>query len=135
MIEPRRTTELTLLELKIIQAILNVAETSEAVDIILWKLGHQITFMTPESEPEYDKRHGGPWDRGSADAYYGRPNVPHYYVRGSITSPRIGIEHMTAPCIAAYNVGYAETIASGDRKDWGGPDVVLDDDMEGDDNE
>ena len=25
-------------------------------------------------------RHGGPQDRGSADAYYGRPYDPHYSV-------------------------------------------------------
>ena len=28
---------------------------------------------------EHDKRHGGPYDRGSADAYYRRDFDPHYY--------------------------------------------------------
>ena len=27
---------------------------------------------------KYDERHGGPWDRGSADSYYGRGSNPHY---------------------------------------------------------
>ena len=26
-----------------------------------------------------DRRHGGPYDRGSADSYYNRPRRPHYY--------------------------------------------------------
>ncbi len=27
----------------------------------------------------FETRHGSPYDRGSADSYYGRPRIPHYY--------------------------------------------------------
>ena len=30
-------------------------------------------------QPDIDKRHGGPWDRGKADSYYSRSPKPHYY--------------------------------------------------------
>ena len=30
-----------------------------------------------DSSSKYDQRHGGPWDRGSADSYYGRGYGPH----------------------------------------------------------
>lgn len=31
----------------------------------------------------YDQRHGGPYDRGSADAWYGRDFDPHYWPQGT----------------------------------------------------
>ena len=61
-------------------------------------------------------RHGGPQDRGSADAYYGRPYDPHYYVGDSITSERVEKADMTEGEIAAYYYGYDN---EDDRKDWG----------------
>jgi len=61
-------------------------------------------------------RHGSPQDRGSADAYYGRPLSPHYYVGNSITSRRVGEDEMTWGEISAYNYGYDN---EDDRKDWG----------------
>ena len=34
--------------------------------------------------PQFDrKRHGGLFDRGSADSYYGRPQDPHWYPEGT----------------------------------------------------
>ena len=39
--------------------------------------------------------HGSPFDRGSADAYYGRESDPHYYPAGSYVGERIGQEKMT----------------------------------------
>lgn len=68
--------------------------------------------------PDTASRHGGAYDRGSADAYYGRPPEPHYYTGPSYTSIRIDADNMTPEEIAAYNQGYADQVRSGDRKDW-----------------
>lgn len=64
----------------------------------------------------YDKRHGGPYDRGSADAYYGRAFVPHYYImEKSMFSARVEERDMTDDQIEAYRAGYEEET---DRKEW-----------------
>jgi hypothetical protein len=55
-----------------------------------------------------ERRHGGPEDRGAADAYYGRPFAPHYFVGGSYTSERISQSYMTPEEIAEYKTGYDE---------------------------
>ena len=68
---------------------------------------------------EHDKRHGGPWDRGSADSYYGRPRVPHYWTGGTGKGQRIDAAGMSSAEIAAYYAGYDDNEASGDKKDWG----------------
>lgn len=60
------------------------------------------------SQPNYDPRRGGPYDRGSADSYYGREFDPHYYVDATSTSELIGLKDMTAAEIVAYTVGYRE---------------------------
>ena len=73
--------------------------------------------MTDTRTP--DTRHGGPWDRGGADSYYARPRAPHYYLGGTSKSPRVEQGGMTAEEIAAYNAGYNENEANGDKKDWG----------------
>jgi hypothetical protein len=61
------------------------------------------------------ERHGGPYDRGSADAYYDRPFEPHYYVGNTYQSPRIGEDQMTEKQISEYSAGYGE---EEDRKEW-----------------
>lgn len=61
------------------------------------------------------RRHGGPEDRGSADAYYGRPFNPHYYEGATGNSKRIEKAEMTPEEIAAYRKGYANET---DRKVW-----------------
>ena len=63
----------------------------------------------------YDQRHGGPFDRGAADAYYGREYDPHYYVGGTHMSERVGFARMTAEEIVAYTAGFRETEL---RKDY-----------------
>ena len=63
----------------------------------------------------YDKRHGGPYDRGSADAYYRRPFRPHYFVKGTYSSEEIQSADMTDDQIEAYRTGYEEET---DRKEW-----------------
>ena len=65
----------------------------------------------------YDGRHGGCFDRGSADSYYGRPRKPHYYVGGTSTSELV--EELTEYEIEAYNAGYDYNEQYGDKKDWG----------------
>ena len=62
------------------------------------------------------KRHGGPYDRGSADSYYRRRREPHYYEGGTYTSKRI--VDLTAEEIAEYNLGYDNNEAFGDHKDY-----------------
>jgi hypothetical protein len=54
----------------------------------------------------YDQRHGGPYDRGGADAYYGRPFSPHYFQKGTATSPKYEQHEMTPDQIEAYTAGY-----------------------------
>lgn len=64
----------------------------------------------------YDQRHGGPYDRGGADAYYHRAFEPHYYRGATYQSERVEADGMTEAEIAAYAAGYHGTT---DRKDWG----------------
>ena len=52
-----------------------------------------------------DTRHGGAYDRGGADFYYGRPNKPHFY-KGNTGSVLVEEKDMTSDEIEAYNRGY-----------------------------
>ena len=65
----------------------------------------------------YDQRHGGPFDRGGADYWYGRPFRPHYFEGGTYQSEEI--TDLDADQVAAYRAGYAAAEAQGDQKDWG----------------
>jgi hypothetical protein len=58
--------------------------------------------------------HGGPRDRGSADAYYGRPKDPHKYPEGTYNGERV--TDLSEEELAAYHYGYDN---EDDRKDWG----------------
>ena len=66
-----------------------------------------------------DVKHGSPYDRGMADAYYGRRRDPHYWPEGTYKGHRIGWEHMSNDEIVEYNKGYDDQVAEGDFKDWG----------------
>ena len=66
-------------------------------------------------------RHGGAYDRGSADGWYERRRDPHYYVGASYSSDRVSIVDMSAEEIAAYNDGYSQQT---DHKDWGRDDEL-----------
>ena len=68
------------------------------------------------TEQQYDKRHGGAWDRGSADSYYRRPYEPHKYVAGTGTSERV--ESLSADDLAAYRAGWNYNEELGDFKEW-----------------
>ena len=61
-----------------------------------------------------NKRHGGPYDRGSADAYYRRPANPHYYE--GPTRATQAIFEMTDQQVKEYNTGYRDQVASGSFK-------------------
>ena len=55
---------------------------------------------------QYDTRHGGAYDRGSADAYYGRSYDPHLFRGDTYSSERVELADMTADEITAYTAGY-----------------------------
>ena len=67
---------------------------------------------------KYDERHGGAWDRGSADSYYGRPRDPHYWPFGTYKGTRVEAAQMSADELEAYNAGYDENEHSGNKKQW-----------------
>lgn len=67
----------------------------------------------------YNDRHGGAFDRGSADSYYRRLFRPHYYVGNTGQSEEVTEPDMTAEQIAAYRAGYDHNEKSADFKDWG----------------
>ena len=66
----------------------------------------------------YDQRHGGPYDRGTCDSYYGRDYWPHYFVGDTYKSLRVDMEQMTPAEIVAYTAGYTNNEANGDKKEW-----------------
>ena len=67
--------------------------------------------------PQFDRRlHGGLWDRGSADSYYGRPRDPHWYPKG--TYEGAPIVDLTAAELSEYHAGYDHNEQYGHRKSW-----------------
>jgi len=66
----------------------------------------------------YDKRHGGPYDRGSADSWYRRNSEPHYWTGGSYQGEHITENQMTKEEIEAYWAGFDENESSGGHKEW-----------------
>lgn len=69
-----------------------------------------------EVREQYDTRHGGPFDRGAADSYYGEETDPHYYVKGTGMSPRVEKDQMTDEEIEAYYAGYEWNEKFGGKK-------------------
>ncbi len=69
-----------------------------------------------ETQTQYDTRHGSAYDRGSADAWYGREFDPHYFRGATYQSDRVSLADMTAEEITAYTVGYRDTPFS--QKEW-----------------
>lgn len=62
------------------------------------------------------KEHGSLYDRGSADSYYKRPAVPHYYPEG--TGYGEAVTQLTEEQIREYMQGYFDQEKSGDHKDY-----------------
>jgi len=66
-----------------------------------------------------DARHGGPYDRGSADSYYQRGYNPHYYKGDTGSSERVELQDMTPQEIVEYSKGYADNeMCPSSRKVW-----------------
>lgn len=64
-------------------------------------------------------RHGGPFDRGSADCYYGRPFDPHFYVNGTGSSERVKINKDDMPqAYQEYLEGFEHQESTGVTKQW-----------------
>lgn len=76
-------------------------------------------FEVETNGKTYLQYHGNPFDRGSADSWYGRARDPHWYPEGTYNGERIGADRMTAEEIEAYNAGYDYNEQFGDKKDWG----------------
>jgi hypothetical protein len=80
-------------------------------------------------QPDIDKRHGGPWDRGKADSYYSRSPNPHYYNVNRDANKyhdfsqkiyeKVEMSDMSDSEISEYYAGYEYNEMTGDRKDWG----------------
>lgn len=52
-------------------------------------------------------RHGGAYDRGSADSWYGRDFQPHYFKGDTYKSDKV--VYLTSEELEAYTQGYNET--------------------------
>mgnify|MGYP000008491281 CR=1 FL=1 len=63
-------------------------------------------------------RHGGPFDRGSADSYYSRGFTPHFYCGATGTSTRIEEADMSPMELEQYAAGYAYNEEMGYKKEW-----------------
>lgn len=74
--------------------------------------------FTYESKDNYDQRHGGPFDRGSADSWYSRPRNPHYFVGATYRSELVEQAQMTPEQVQAYLAGYQWNEQFGGKKDW-----------------
>lgn len=67
--------------------------------------------------PQFDrKQHGGLFDRGSADSYYGRPRDPHWFPKGSYNGEPA--KDLTEEEIQEYLAGYDWNEQYGDKKSW-----------------
>jgi hypothetical protein len=66
-------------------------------------------------QPQFDrKRHGGLFDRGSADAYYRRAFSPHWYPQG--TGHGDAIIDLTSEEIEEYRKGFQYQESTGEFK-------------------
>lgn len=72
---------------------------------------YDVTFNESETV-----RHGGPFDRGSADNYYRRSSRPHFFIGDTHNPEVVELENMTTEQIKEYNAGweYNENV----NRDW-----------------
>lgn len=67
--------------------------------------------------PQFNrKQHGGLFDRGSADSYYGRPRDPHYWPEG--TGHGVKVTELNEAEVAEYMAGYDYNEQYGDKKNY-----------------
>lgn len=71
-----------------------------------------------ELKEKYDTRHGGPFDRGSADSYYHRRANPHYFLGDSYMSKEVSWDQMTPAEVEAYMAGYQYNEKINFKKEW-----------------
>jgi hypothetical protein len=81
-------------------------------------LEEDIFCRTEFEGKTYDSRHGGAFDRGSADSWYSRGMNPHMFIGDSYQSIEIGVRDMTQESIDAYLAGYAYNERFGGKKSW-----------------
>lgn len=82
------------------------------------KVAEQELIIQTLRGPQFDReQHGGLFDRGSADSYYGRGRKPHWYPLGTYNGEPV--TDLTETEIAEYNAGYDYNERHGDKKDWG----------------
>jgi len=67
--------------------------------------------------PQFDReQHGGLYDRGSADSYYGRMPDPHWYPEGTGRGEKI--TQLNPIETAEYMAGYDYNERYGHKKSW-----------------
>ena len=85
---------------------------------LLNEKGFVMTRVVFHKGNRYVVRHGGPFDRGSADSYYGRGRVPHYFTGATYQSTRLEEVDMSEAEIAEYHAGYDDNEEFGSKKEW-----------------
>jgi hypothetical protein len=83
-----------------------------------WNGDRGVMAYVEYNGKEYDARHGGPFDRGAADSYYGRPSKPHFYTGATNQSQLVPVYGMSDSAIAEYHAGYDYNEMMGDKKEW-----------------
>ena len=76
---------------------------------------NEVTYYEVHGK-SYAQKHGNPFDRGSADSYYGRSRQPHKGGVGGNSGPRT--TELTLGEQEAYHAGYDYNEATGDKKDY-----------------
>tara|TARA_B100001013_G_scaffold277706_1_gene177893 strand:+ start:998 stop:1234 length:237 start_codon:yes stop_codon:yes gene_type:complete len=74
----------------------------------------------PKKSYSHDERHGGPYDRGKADAWYQRPRSPHYFHGDSYSTLMVSAVDMNVDELVSYHQGFNEMTESGNHKVQGG---------------
>jgi hypothetical protein len=67
---------------------------------------------------EFDQSHGSPFDRGSADSWYGREQDPHWWPQGTGHGSRVESKDMSLAELRAYFAGYEYNEQFGGKKEW-----------------
>ena len=75
-----------------------------------------MKFTSYKDRELFDTRHGGCFDRGSADSYYHRGVEPHYYSGDTHQSEKV--TNLTESEVGEYMAGYYWNEQFGDKKDW-----------------
>jgi hypothetical protein len=73
-----------------------------------------VKALAARGPARLDREHGSPYDRGSADSYYGRSMEPHFYEGATGSSERVTFLFPSE--VEEYTKGYNENT---DFKDWG----------------